>query len=804
MRSPSNRGEPLGPPREDLSKCGVGLYFELQDQDSHPVIKEVTARGSAEREGSIQAGDKILAVDDESVEGKLLHQIRSMIVGEPGTLVKITILRNEDSPPIVVPLIRGNPMYWYWSDKNQALIAQRDELLAMADDLRKKIRDMEDVRMRQSKEALQELMAARAEADATVRGLEDRLRSEREEHERLQQRAVEDSRKRHMDDVDRMTARIRELEAQTAALKRQHEEQLLDKRAEYDRGMHERAKDLSDQLAGMSAQSTARIQELEAALMAKSNELEKAQVTNWVEHDKAMQSKMQEQSALLEQETKRHHRELAAQAEHFQQSLEEVNSRLSGLLAQAQKQNALQATEAKEQQEAALRRLEGNLEQQRRAHADVVNGLRGQVEEKTTALESLEAERARLAAEAKLAGSKAQQLSAQLAAESAQWQEEKETMRLEVQSAAKSKEANLARVAMMMDETVKRFDGDIKTLHDDIAKLQEALRQSQAACLKAAGEARNMSERARLLQQEKTQLLEAMKKLEDERGALLGTLEQTKAKVLSSEQLLGASAKAQESITTQAAELAQQVETLRAEKRALLARAEAADSTAADLKQQIGAIPSMRDSLATNKVTIRELEGKLGEFSDVDKMKAELAALREEKLSLTQQLAQKTQELKEQLLAVKEERDALKGEMDRFYALPNPCGVGMGLDLTVREVGGKRTEVLSVMELVHGMSAYNCGVIARGDALLEVDGTLTLGQKLDAVKARIAGKRGTRVRLRFGRKADGEEYTVVLKRGAWGPEQAVVAPEHHDMMDAGRWPAPKSGAVLDKDLIVMF
>eukprot|EP00961_Rhodomonas_salina_P071500 960156-Rhodomonas_salina.1 len=108
---------------------------------------------------------------------------------------------------------------------------------------------------------------------------------------------------------------------------------------------------------------------------------------------------------------------------------------------------------------------------------------------------------------------------------------------VQVQSAAKSKEANLARVAMMMDETVKRFDGespstrffgesgviastlwwwcgsliavlvgqiaglegvfllvhfdsssggdddaragDIKTLHDDIAKLQEALRQSQ-------------------------------------------------------------------------------------------------------------------------------------------------------------------------------------------------------------------------------------------------------------------------------------------------------------------------------------
>ncbi len=46
-----------------------------------------------------------------------------------------------------------------------------------------------------------------------------------------------------------------------------------------------------------------------------------------------------------------------------------------------------------------------------------------------------------------------------------------------------------------------------------------------------------------------------------------------------------------------------------------------------------------------------------------------------------------------QLLQVKEERDAIKAEMDRFYALPNPCGVGMGLDLTVRELQGVRTEV---------------------------------------------------------------------------------------------------------------
>jgi hypothetical protein len=39
---------------------------------------------------------------------------------------------------------------------------------------------------------------------------------------------------------------------------------------------------------------------------------------------------------------------------------------------------------------------------------------------------------------------------------------------------------------------------------------------------------------------------------------------------------------------------------------------------------------------------------------------------------------------------------------------------------------------------------------------------------------------------------DGLEYTLVLKRGSWGPEHAVLAPEDKDMVDVGRWPAPQA------------
>lgn len=82
-----------------------------------------------------------------------------------------------------------------------------------------------------------------------------------------------------------------------------------------------------------------------------------------------------------------------------------------------------------------------------------------------------------------------------------------------------------------------------------------------------------------------------------------------------------------------------------------------------------------------------------------------------------------------------------------------------------------------------GQSADLCGAIKVGDDLLEVDGIPCIGLTLDEIKAKVAGKRGTKVTMRMMRDLtddgvqNGEIFSICLKRGAWGPEHCVVEPE---------------------------
>jgi C-terminal processing protease CtpA/Prc len=91
-------------------------------------------------------------------------------------------------------------------------------------------------------------------------------------------------------------------------------------------------------------------------------------------------------------------------------------------------------------------------------------------------------------------------------------------------------------------------------------------------------------------------------------------------------------------------------------------------------------------------------------------------------------------------------------------------------------------------------------MISIGDQVLEVDGMTAAGRTAEEIKTLIAGKRGTRIQLTFRRAEDQCEYTIVLKRGAWGPEHCAVSPEHMDMADEGRWPEVKSRTAADKHL----
>jgi hypothetical protein len=105
---------------------------------------------------------------------------------------------------------------------------------------------------------------------------------------------------------------------------------------------------------------------------------------------------------------------------------------------------------------------------------------------------------------------------------------------------------------------------------------------------------------------------------------------------------------------------------------------------------------------------------------------------------------------------------------------------------------GRSSRVLLVTGLVPGLSADLSSVVQTGDLVLAIDGFGTLAMDLTDVRDRISGPRGSRVCLKMLRPLDsgtGVEYTVILKRGAWGPEHAMVSPEDRDILDKHRFQA---------------
>lgn len=171
--------------------------------------------------------------------------------------------------------------------------------------------------------------------------------------------------------------------------------------------------------------------------------------------------------------------------------------------------------------------------------------------------------------------------------------------------------------------------------------------------------------------------------------------------------------------------------------------------------------------------------------------------LTEQRLQMLNEFKANERAIKDELAHVLNEREGLQAELDRYYAMPNPTGIGMGLEETVERLPtGGTVKTLKVKELMPGMSADLAGCIQIHDDIIEVDGINCVGLTLDELKAKIAGRRGTKVTLKMMRDTsddnvqNGVQYMVTLKRGAWGPEHVVLSPEDRDMVDVGRWPKP--------------
>jgi len=78
----------------DGTYCGIGAYL-TEDQKAGTVTIVKPMKGSPAEKAGIQAGDLIYAVDGKKVAGMEISQVQALVKGEPGTKVKMTLLRDK-------------------------------------------------------------------------------------------------------------------------------------------------------------------------------------------------------------------------------------------------------------------------------------------------------------------------------------------------------------------------------------------------------------------------------------------------------------------------------------------------------------------------------------------------------------------------------------------------------------------------------------------------------------------------------------------------------------------------------------
>ncbi len=85
----------------NMNYVGIGVSYNVNNFTIIRVYKDSPAEN-----GGLLAGDKILKVDGESIDGKTSDEVKSMVTGEEGTTVDITVLR--DGEEIAYTIVRGN------------------------------------------------------------------------------------------------------------------------------------------------------------------------------------------------------------------------------------------------------------------------------------------------------------------------------------------------------------------------------------------------------------------------------------------------------------------------------------------------------------------------------------------------------------------------------------------------------------------------------------------------------------------------------------------------------------------------
>ncbi|HBM79931.1 MAG TPA: S41 family peptidase [Clostridiaceae bacterium] len=94
--------------------AGVGLVVEAKDDN---ILIVSTIEGSPAEKAGIKSGDLIIGIDNKAVSGDSLDDAVSLMRGKAGTPVKITILKQGQSQPSDINIVRANIVMKSVSDK---------------------------------------------------------------------------------------------------------------------------------------------------------------------------------------------------------------------------------------------------------------------------------------------------------------------------------------------------------------------------------------------------------------------------------------------------------------------------------------------------------------------------------------------------------------------------------------------------------------------------------------------------------------------------------------------------------------
>ena len=472
--------------------------------------------------------------------------------------------------------------------------------------------------------------------------------------------------------------------------------------------------------------------------------------------DRLLSEQAQEHAAALMRATSHHQEMLRRAEEQLMQRNQELETALN--------------KQASEWNESSARRIAVEQDERdslRRQHEADLHRLRSDLETRVKVCAVLEADKTLAEAEAEALKREAADLKESLR------REREERMR-EAKAALEERDRREADTEMLHKRCLQALRGEMQraadsfaternALHVQLKDLQKALDDASAQAAVASAQARTASVQARAAAQDKQHAEELLEELSGKGSKELSSAIQ-----------------------------AEQQATLRAHIERVHQMGEARVSAVeVEMRNLFSKVQRDLDSLAAQGVSHMPAGIKGGAGLGGKEHGGQVGAL-----------TAKVHELTKELDGLRRERDALKAERERILALPNPCGVGLKL---AHRCGGD----LYVDELVPGMSAHTSGAVTPQDILVAIDdqplksnnvpnggqagADSASSASLKTASRMLVGKRGSQVKLSLLKGGTGSAVArldVTLKRGAWGPEHAVVEVERTDMLDLNRWPTP--------------